>query len=120
APARPRSRPAPARRDFSYRGSDQRDIDSPVPHRTLQPVSAMSTSTDATPLDPQIDAVAAEIEAAPLTTPDEAEAFRIRFLGRKSGAVTDLFGRMGQAPPEQRRALGQRLNALKARAQARL
>ncbi len=77
-------------------------------------------STDATPLDPQIEAVAAEIEAAPLTTPDEAEAFRIRFLGRKSGAVTDLFGRMGQAPPEQRRALGQRLNALKARAQARL
>ncbi|HLT48698.1 MAG TPA: phenylalanine--tRNA ligase subunit alpha [Rubricoccaceae bacterium] len=80
----------------------------------------MSTSTETTPLDPQIAAVAAEIEAAPLTTPEEAEAFRIRFLGRKSGAITDLFGRMGEAPPEQRRALGQRLNALKARAQARL
>ncbi|MDX1419649.1 MAG: phenylalanine--tRNA ligase subunit alpha [Rubricoccaceae bacterium] len=82
----------------------------------------MSTdaSTDATPLDPQIEAVAAEIEAAPLTTEDDAEAFRIRFLGRKSGAVTDLFGQMGGVEPAQRRLLGQRLNALKARAQARL
>jgi phenylalanyl-tRNA synthetase alpha chain len=82
----------------------------------------MSTdaSTEATPLDPQIAAVAAEIEAAPLATAEDAGAFRIRFLGRKSGAITDLFGQMGQAPPEQRRALGQRLNALKARAQARL
>lgn len=80
----------------------------------------MSTSTEVTPLDAEIAAVAAEIEAAPLTTPEEAEAFRIRFLGRKSGVVTDLFGKMGQAPPAQRRALGQRLNALKARAQERL
>jgi phenylalanyl-tRNA synthetase alpha chain len=80
----------------------------------------MSTSTETTPLDPQLEAVAAEIETAPIATPEDAEAFRIRFLGRKSGAITDLFGQMGQAPPEERRALGQRLNALKARAQARL
>ena len=73
-----------------------------------------------TPLDAQIDAVQAEIDARPITSPDEAEAFRIRYLGRKSGVVTDLFGQMGAAPPERRRQLGQRLNALKQSAQARL
>ncbi|NNF59490.1 MAG: phenylalanine--tRNA ligase subunit alpha [Rhodothermaceae bacterium] len=82
----------------------------------------MSTdpTTEATPLDAQIDTVQTEIDTAPLTSADEAEAFRIRFLGRKSGAITDLFAQMGAAPPEQRRALGQRLNALKARAQDRI
>ena len=73
-----------------------------------------------TPLDAQIDAVQAEIDAHPITSPDQAEAFRIRYLGRKSGVVTDLFGQMGAAPPESRRQLGQRLNALKQAAQARL
>jgi len=71
-------------------------------------------------LDAQIDAVQAEIDASPITTSDEAEAFRIRYLGRKSGAITDLFAGMGSAPPESRRQLGQRLNALKQSAQARL
>ncbi|MEO0556802.1 MAG: phenylalanine--tRNA ligase subunit alpha [Bacteroidota bacterium] len=71
-------------------------------------------------LDAQIDAVQAEIDASPITTADEAEAFRIRYLGRKSGAITDLFAGMGAAPPESRRQLGQRLNALKQSAQARL
>jgi phenylalanyl-tRNA synthetase alpha chain len=73
-----------------------------------------------TPLDAQIDAVQAEIDASPITTADEAEAFRIRYLGRKSGAITDLFAGMGSAPPESRRQLGQRLNALKQAAQERL
>ncbi len=72
------------------------------------------------PLDSAIAAVLAEIEAAPLDSPDAAEAFRVRFLGRKAGAVTALFGRMGEADPAERRALGQRLNALKAAAEARL
>ena len=82
----------------------------------------MSTdpTTEATPLDAQIAAVQAEIDTAPLTSADEAEAFRIRFLGRKSGAITDLFAQMGTVPPEQRRALGQQLNALKTRAQERI
>ena len=82
----------------------------------------MSTdpTTEATPLDAQIDAVQTEIDTAPLTSAEEAEAFRIRFLGRKSGVITDLFAQMGTVSPEQRRALGQRLNALKARAQERI
>jgi len=68
----------------------------------------------------EIDAARAEIDAAALDGPDAAEAFRVRFLGRKSGALTDLFARMGTVPPETRRALGQALNALKARAEERL
>ena len=73
-----------------------------------------------TPLDPEIEALHAEIAGAALDGADAAEAFRVRFLGRKSGAVTALFGRMGSVPSEARRALGQKLNALKAAAEARL
>ena len=67
-----------------------------------------------------IAAVLADIASAPLASSDDAEAFRVRFLGRKSGVVTALFGRLGEAPPDERRAIGQRLNALKAAAEARL
>ena len=72
------------------------------------------------PLDDQIAAVHAEIDGAPLVDADAAEAFRIRFLGRKSGAITDLFSQLGTAPPDERRGLGQQLNGLKQAAQARL
>jgi len=74
-------------------------------------------SSDSTPYDDEIAALHAEIASDPL---DDAEAFRVRYLGRKSGAVGALMGRMGEAPPETRRALGQKLNALKAAAEARL
>ena len=73
-----------------------------------------------TSLDTQIAAVQAEIDTLPLTTADEAEAFRVRFLGRKAGAITDLFAQIGTVAPEDRRAAGQRLNALKQAAQDRL
>ncbi|MEM0962843.1 MAG: phenylalanine--tRNA ligase subunit alpha, partial [Bacteroidota bacterium] len=68
----------------------------------------------------QIAAVQAEIDTLPITDADEAETYRVRFLGRKSGAITDLFTQIGSVPPEQRRAVGQQLNALKQAAQARL
>ncbi len=71
-------------------------------------------------LDAQIAAVQAEIDDAPISDAEAAEAFRVRFLGRKSGAITDLFSQLGTAPPDQRRDLGQRLNALKQSAQGRL
>ncbi|OZC01575.1 phenylalanine--tRNA ligase subunit alpha [Rubricoccus marinus] len=77
-------------------------------------------SDTATPLDAEIDALQAEIDAAPLASGDEAEAFRVRFLGRKAGAVTALFGKIGSVPPEARRAVGQKLNALRQSAEARL
>jgi phenylalanyl-tRNA synthetase alpha chain len=68
----------------------------------------------------EIERVAAEIDAAEITTPETAEAFRVRFLGRKAGAVTDLFARLAELPTESRREAGASLNALKERAQARL
>ena len=71
-------------------------------------------------MDADIAAVLADIASAPLASAADAEAFRVRFLGRKAGAVTALFGRLGEAAPDERRALGQRLNALKAAAEARL
>ncbi|MGB3544640.1 phenylalanine--tRNA ligase subunit alpha [Rubrivirga sp.] len=73
-----------------------------------------------TALEADIAAIQAEIDAAPLATPDDAETFRVRFLGRKSGVVTDLFSKIGAVPPEQRREMGQRLNGLKQSAQDRL
>ena len=74
----------------------------------------------ATPLDAEIAAVQAEIDDTPLTTEAEAEAYRVRFLGRKAGAITDLFSKIGAVAPEARRETGQRLNALKQAAQDRL
>ena len=71
-------------------------------------------------LDSEIAAVQAEIDALPLDDADQAEAYRVRFLGRKAGVITDLFSQIGTVPPEERRAVGQRLNALKEAAQARL
>ena len=73
-----------------------------------------------TALDDQIAAVQAEIDDAPLDGPEAAEAYRVRFLGRKSGVVTDLFAQIGTVDPSERRAVGQRLNALKQAAQDRL
>jgi phenylalanyl-tRNA synthetase alpha chain len=52
-----------------------------------------------------------------VTTKDELEAFRQEYIGRKS-RITELFDQLKTAPPEERRALGQELNALKNQAQA--
>ncbi len=76
--------------------------------------------SETTPLDAEIAAVQAEIDDLPITSDDEAEAYRVRFLGRKAGVVTDLFSKIGTVPAESRREVGQRLNALKEAAQRRL
>ncbi len=68
----------------------------------------------------QIDALARELETYTLDTPDEREAFRVRFLGRKSGAITDLFKSLRDADASERPALGQRLNTLRTRAEERI
>lgn len=60
------------------------------------------------------------IDAAELDSPEAVEAFRIDILGRKSGRLTALFGRMREVAPEQRGALGQQLNALKHAAESRI
>ena len=52
----------------------------------------------------------AEIEGA--RTPDEIEAIRVRYLGRK-GAITSFLRGIGEAPAEERPRLGAEANRLK-------
>jgi phenylalanyl-tRNA synthetase alpha chain len=68
----------------------------------------------------QIEDLRREIEQTPLDSEQEAESFRIRFLGRKSGALTDLFKQISSVPPGERKAFGQQVNALKQRAEERI
>ena len=53
--------------------------------------------------------------AAKIDGPDGVEAFRLEWLGRKQGRLTDVSGRwLKAAPSEAKKALGVRFNALKA------
>ncbi|MFC6222501.1 phenylalanine--tRNA ligase subunit alpha [Hymenobacter artigasi] len=65
-----------------------------------------------------IAALTAEITTAELNNPAELDAFRISYLGRK-GRLADLFDQLKTVPAEDKRAVGQQLNALKQQAQAR-
>lgn len=91
---------------------------------TQRPIAAsfqtMSTDTTTSPIEEQIEVISAEIDAAPLTSKHESMEFHIRFLSRKNGAITKLFSRLGDVPHESRPLVGEKLNLLKNRAQARL
>ena len=65
-----------------------------------------------------IASLAAEITTADLSTTAHLDAFRISYLGRK-GRLADLFDQLKAVPAEEKRAVGQQLNALKQQAQAR-
>jgi phenylalanyl-tRNA synthetase alpha chain len=67
-------------------------------------------------------AVRAEFETLAREVKDSAalQALKDRFLGRKSGALSGLLKSLGQLGPEQRREIGQDLNALKTEIEARL
>jgi phenylalanyl-tRNA synthetase alpha chain len=65
-----------------------------------------------------IDDLRAAIQAAPLSTSEDLEAYRLRFLIRKS-PIADLFSAMGRLPADQRAEAGKRLNELRDLAQAR-
>jgi phenylalanyl-tRNA synthetase alpha chain len=62
----------------------------------------------------EIDAVArsADVELADVRNADQLEQFRIKFLGSK-GAVKNLMALLAQVPKEQKRDIGQRVNAVK-------
>ncbi len=59
-----------------------------------------------------------EVTKAQARTAEEVERFRVAMLGR-NGAVTELFEAFKQVAGEEKRLLGQRMNQLKQRAQAR-
>jgi len=56
----------------------------------------------------------AEADAGAIDGPEALEAFRLSWLGRKQGLLNDVSGRwLKAAPPEAKRALGQRFNEFK-------
>jgi phenylalanyl-tRNA synthetase alpha chain len=67
----------------------------------------------------KINELMAEVEAFSSRAASEIEDFRIRMLGKK-GMVTALMEEFKTVAPEMKRALGQKLNELKNRAQAKI
>lgn len=67
-----------------------------------------------------VDDIQREIESESIDSEESAEEFRIKYLGRKSGKITDLFKQIRNVAPEDRPEFGQRINALKERAEERL
>lgn len=67
-----------------------------------------------------VEDIRKQIKSAPLDSDESAEEFRIRFLGRKSGQITELFKQMKNVAPEDRPRFGQEVNALKQLAEQRL
>ena len=63
----------------------------------------------------EIDRMRAEFDEAlqRVATGSDLQALRDRYLGRKQGVVTALYGGLGKAAPDERRVLGQLANDLK-------
>jgi phenylalanyl-tRNA synthetase alpha chain len=66
----------------------------------------------------EVAKIAQEVAAFDLANKEQLEQFRILYTGRK-GRIADLFDGIKNIPPDQRKAYGQELNALKEQAQAR-
>ena len=60
----------------------------------------------------KIEELAAEISTLSVNNAEEAEQLRIKYLGRK-GVMNNLMEDFRNVAPEQKRELGQRINALK-------
>jgi phenylalanyl-tRNA synthetase alpha chain len=59
--------------------------------------------------------VQARADASAIAGPEQVESFRLEWLGRKQGRLNDVSGLwLKAAPPEAKKLLGQRFNALKA------
>jgi phenylalanyl-tRNA synthetase alpha chain len=61
-----------------------------------------------------------DITSAPLSTNDQIDAYRIRYLSRKQGRITALLKRIPEVPPGDRAAFGQAVNRLKTLVEARI
>ena len=67
-----------------------------------------------------IDQLRLDIEAETLENEDRIEAFRVKYLGRKSGLITKFFAKIRQVDPSERKAFGQAVNDLKQLAEDKL
>ena len=63
----------------------------------------------------KIEALLSEIEQLTVSTPDELEAARIRYLGKK-GIISLLMDDFRTVPPTEKREIGMKLNMLKQKA----
>ena len=61
-----------------------------------------------------------DIEEAVLDTPDQQEAFRVAFIGKKQGRITAAMKSIPSIAPEDRKSFGQAVNVLKQRVAERL
>ena len=66
----------------------------------------------------KIAALLAEIEKTEIASADQAEQFRIQYLGRK-GVMNDLFEEFKTVPNDQKKSLGKDLNVLKMASQSK-
>lgn len=64
----------------------------------------------------QIDIIAKEIASTKVESKEDLENFRLKFIGKK-GILGELFGKMKEIAPEDRKAFGQQVNTLKNAAQ---
>ncbi len=67
-----------------------------------------------------LDQIRQEVETASIDSEESLETFRVNYLGRKSGRITDLFKQMKDVPADQRPAFGQHVNTLKQLAENRI
>ena len=66
-----------------------------------------------------IDSLIEETKSFAPANKEELETFRVRFLGKK-GLLTELFAKMKEVAPEERKSFGLQVNSLKVAAEDRL
>jgi phenylalanyl-tRNA synthetase alpha chain len=66
----------------------------------------------------KIQAIAQEIDAYTINNEQELESFRIQFIGAK-GCIKDLYAALKDVPNEQKKAVGQQINALRSLAETK-
>ncbi|PZR15998.1 MAG: phenylalanine--tRNA ligase subunit alpha [Archangium gephyra] len=64
-------------------------------------------------------AAAANSELETAVTPDAVEQLRVKYLGKK-GEIAAILGGMGKLAPDERRALGEKANAVKAELETKI
>lgn len=69
-------------------------------------------------LKEKIQELLSQVEQADISTADELEAYRLRYLSKK-GEITSLFGEFRQVAADEKKELGIQLNELKNEAQRR-
>ena len=67
----------------------------------------------------RIEGLLAQVANAQLDSPEEVEAFRVEYLGRK-GKIKDLLAAFKEVPGDQKRELGPMLNGLKTAVEAKV